>query len=461
MKKKLILIAVIAVGLFACLSLSACEPHSHSLTMVRAKVPTCLTDGNSLYWECSGCDKIFEDADAQKEISLQDVIKPATGHRYDEEWDCNEGYHWHNAICEHKDEIDGKEEHDFKNGETCSTCNYTIDYTKGLSYKAEHDTYTVDGIGDAVGVTDLVIPSVYNGKYVTSIENGAFDNCESLVSLVIPDSVTDINMNAFANCDNLESVTLGNGIVNLGYGAFSDCISLKNIVIPDNLENISSNAFYSCISLESVTIGKSVVSIGLNTFANCNKLETLVLNNTLSEIGDGAFSECSSLKELNIPASVTQIGERAFASCGLENVMIENGLTVIGKNVFRDCENLTSITLPNSVTGIGEYAFYGCSRLEDITLPSGLSSIADRAFYKCTSLKSIIIPAKVVKIGERAFYGCTELSEVTFENTIGWEVSDSEDFDMSEDLWEEDLSDKVVAAMYLVDDYCDFYWAVI
>ena len=47
----------------------------------------------------------------------------ATGHSYSEEWTTNETYHWHEATCEHGDEISGKAEHSYNADGVC-VCGY-------------------------------------------------------------------------------------------------------------------------------------------------------------------------------------------------------------------------------------------------------------------------------------------------------------------------------------------------
>ena len=58
--------------------------HTHSLTKVEAKAPTCAEDGNIEYYTCSGCSKLFADATGNVEITADKTVDKATGHTY--EW---------------------------------------------------------------------------------------------------------------------------------------------------------------------------------------------------------------------------------------------------------------------------------------------------------------------------------------------------------------------------------------
>lgn len=113
----------------------------------------------------------------------------------------------------------------------------------------EQDGYTLIE-GDDVPTVD--IPREYDGKPVTSIGNYAFYNCESLESVIIPNTVTSIGNYAFYCCESLKSVTIGNGVTSIGKRAFWGCESLKSVTIPNSVTNIGDWAFYNCRSLESV-----------------------------------------------------------------------------------------------------------------------------------------------------------------------------------------------------------------
>ena len=69
-------------------------PHTHKLTLVPAKAPTCTEKGNTAYYTCDGCDKWFEDATGASEITNKtSVILAATGHSASD-WKSNNTDHW-------------------------------------------------------------------------------------------------------------------------------------------------------------------------------------------------------------------------------------------------------------------------------------------------------------------------------------------------------------------------------
>ena len=124
-------------------------------------------------------------------------------------------------------------------------------------YLQDDGTYMVAS-GNAKYLSNIVIPKTYNGKAVTGIAAQGFSDCEKLVSITIPDSVTSIGEGAFGN--------------NIRGDAFSGCTSLTSITIPDSVTSIGDYAFYGCDSLISVTIPDSVTSIGSSAFYGCSSL---------------------------------------------------------------------------------------------------------------------------------------------------------------------------------------------
>lgn len=104
---------------------------------------------------------------------------------------------------------------------------------------------------------EIIIPEyiVYKGnKYqVDAICDMAFDQCEELTKVVIPNTVTYI-----------------------GTGAFDGCSRLDSVVIPDGMTEIKNFTFVSCSNLRSLTLSANLYSIGLMAFGNCSSLKKII-----------------------------------------------------------------------------------------------------------------------------------------------------------------------------------------
>jgi hypothetical protein len=57
--------------------------------------------------------------------------------------------------------------------------------------------------------------------------------------------------------------------------AFENCESLSNLKLPDNIAHIGEHAFDGCNNLTSVVIPDSLVEFRAKTFSNCNRLSSI------------------------------------------------------------------------------------------------------------------------------------------------------------------------------------------
>ena len=77
----------------------------------------------------------------------------------------------------------------------------------------------------------------------------------------------------YYGCSNLISVSIPNSVTNIGEWAFGYCRELTTINFPNNLTNIGIRAFYCCSKLTSVTIPSSVIKIDDEAFGFCDLIE--------------------------------------------------------------------------------------------------------------------------------------------------------------------------------------------
>ena len=116
-------------------------PHEHNLQYVAPQAPTCAETGNSEYWRCTVCGKLFSDAEGEQETTLEAVTLPATGLHTLGDWTSNQnGTHSRTcsvcsyaetANCAYDDDVTPPTPAD--QGYTTHTCTVC-----GYSYK---DTY--------------------------------------------------------------------------------------------------------------------------------------------------------------------------------------------------------------------------------------------------------------------------------------------------------------------------------
>ena len=354
--------------------------HCTSLTSV--VIPDSVTSiGYSAFSNCTALQTVYYrgDAEAWEAISIgssNEDLTLATRYYYSESAPTVKGNFWH-----------------YVDGVPTVWPEYVeLPASEGLKYtiSADRTYYIVSGIGNCKD-TDIVIPSTYNGLPVKEIGESAFRYCDSLTSIVIPDSVT-----------------------NIGSSSFSFCTSITSIVIGDNVTSIGSYAFRNCTSLTSIVNGNSVTSIGFYAFFNCESLTNVVISDSVTSIDSFAFTSCDSLIGIEVGAD-----NRYYKSVD-GNLYSKDGKILMQYAV---CKTETSFKIPSGVTNIGDGAFWGCYSLTNIVIPESVTSIGSYAISFCDSLTSVVIGDSVTSIENYAFYDCTSLQTVYYRGDAeAWEA---------------------------------------
>ena len=228
----------------------------------------------------------------------------------------------------------------------------------GLAYaiSQEGQTCAIIGIGTCTD-TEIYIPAKIDGYSVTVIRLGAFNNCNMLTNITLPEGIISIEEDAFSGCINLTSITIPNSVTNIDEFAFRGCIGLTNVKIPKSVTNIGVGAFYMCANLTSITVDSNnanYMSIDGNVYSKDGKTliqyaagktaTSFIVPDSVTCIGEGAFLGCTELTSITIPDSLKSIASSAFVYSGLKNVYYSGTASKWGEI----CSNPTNDMLINA-----------------------------------------------------------------------------------------------------------------
>ena len=228
-----------------------------------------------------------------------------------------------------------------------------IKIEKNFKFVENESGYTID-VGKYYKESNVEIPATYNGKPVTKISDGMFENDTNITTITLSSNITYIGNNAFKDCPNLKQIIFKSASTYSSASAdtHSGSYAITTLAVVNgkkdpnnNVAVIGESAFYNCTALESIDVS-SATTIGKNAFYGCSKLESVSLNDNLTKLADSTFNGCLKLNNLQLPSALTEIGANCFVNCqALENIAIPATTTMVGANILNGCMGLKKIVL--------------------------------------------------------------------------------------------------------------------
>ena len=299
-----------------------------------------------------------------------------------------------------------------------------------------------------IELLDKTLSNYEINKNAKIIMNNAFDSCELLQTIELPNGMISIGERAFSACSSLVSVTLPATICSIADYAFHLCNNLKDLYYSGNIEtwckiefsNYASNPMAFCQRFNminddewqvvlGIVIPNSITSINKYQFYGFANITEFHLPSNLISIGESAFAECSTISMINIPDTTTSIDNKAFYNCvNLTSIQLSNNLESIGDLAFANCTALVKLTIPESVVQVGDEILANCNSLTSITIPyvydiyfgdlfgqihTGINYI----YNVPTTLTSVVITGDT-SLGSNVFKNCSSIENITFTNSI-------------------------------------------
>lgn len=204
--------------------------------------------------------------------------------------------------------------------------------------------------------------------------------CESLSTVVIPDGIKIIDKNAFNCCFNLSRVIMGDSVTHINDYAFS-CSELISITIPESVTEIGGSAFQLCDFICEIVNNSSVeiefVSLSKTIDIHKGKSKLIKKDGCLFYPFEGRISLVRYIGDetnLVLPSTVNgesyDIRRLAFAECStIKSLVIPEGVKIIEVDAFFRCESLKKLYLPKSITELQVSSinlFWECDNVTDV-----------------------------------------------------------------------------------------------
>lgn len=255
--------------------------------------------------------------------------------------------------------------------------------------------YTISGSGTTSKLSDptsisggsLVIPNSIEGRSITKIDSGVFENASFVGNLTLPRDLQYVGERAFKHSN-------FNG----------------NLVLPTQMWGIQNSAFENSTFNGNLVLPKGLSIIGSYSFKNANFNGSLVLPDTTSIINEGAFLNSHFSGHLTLPSHLTRISHYALMNSDFSgDLIMPDSVEFFGGQVFNKSHFTGELHISNSLTSM---------YVNNFTNGSTFNS----NFSKVTGGKNL---QKLLKIQESSSDKETDLSNASGISVNGVEYKDA------------------------------------
>ena len=217
-------------------------------------------------------------------------------------------------------------------------------------------------------------------KNITTIPDGAFEECTNLWKISLPESIISIGNRAFSQCKNLTYINIPSNVQNIGGSAFS-LTNLSRLIIPDSVQSLGEYIFNSC-KFDYLEVGSGITEASY-PFRDAT-IKELVFK---SDVPDGVsysydfgFFHYGKIERITFAGNTTYIGSYALGSStisysslpGVKVVVLEDCVKEIGDRAMCN-STLERVYCKSSTPPKGSYAMFYSSSIKYIYVPLGTS----------------------------------------------------------------------------------------
>lgn len=279
-----------------------------------------------------------------------------------------------------------------------------IDVTGDCVWRLNGTVLTIRGEGDMADYDDdhpapwgNNITSVVFEDGVTHIGAQAFDGCDKLTSITVPDSLQTVGAYAMRGTawynrqpdglvyigkvvyagkgDSLKTARIKDGTVSIAGHAFDGCAALKDVTVPDSVTTICGGAFKDCTSLDKIELSYTVTSFGTGVFDGCgltiygydgSKAKTYAKNNSIPFVVIGGNTgDCKwrldgttlTLSGNGSPQVYTTLSgsDRPWGT-GVTKLVVEDGVKKLTNLLLKGCDDLKQVVVYSSDTSVDVFS---------------------------------------------------------------------------------------------------------